>query len=256
MKIARILKTALPALLLLASVSGCASLFECYDTGAMKIRNKALAHHAWERWQWCYADMPCRADFARGFKDGYTDVVKGGTGCQPVLPPRFYWSVHYQNADGHCHINSWFDGYTHGAMAAAQDGYASSGRIPISPSARGNWMRQQTILEEQNRARNQAYLKRDNLDPIEAPFFGTNPTPSPGGAPTLGTGGGAGSDSDAGVPEPPTDLDPPPRPYEEDARYRAPFNQGPAGEQFLNPLPASTPPYSQPAQAGLPVQYN
>lgn len=250
MKIARILPTMLPAILLLATVSGCSSLFECYDTGAMKIRNKALAHKAWDRWQWCYADMPCRADFARGFKDGYTDVVKGGTGCQPVLPPRFYWSVHYQNADGHCHINGWFDGYTHGAMAAAQDGYASSGRIPISPTARGNWMREQELIQEQDRKRNQAYYSRDKLNPVEAPYFGGTPSPVSTGGGRLAPGAEAGGgDSDA---VPPVDLDAPPRPYEEDASYR-----GPVGQQFLSPLPLSPqqPSQNAPAQAGLPVPY-
>jgi len=206
----------------------------------MKVRNKMLAHHAWDRWQWCYADMPCRADFARGFKDGYTDVVKGKTGCQPVLPPRFYWSVHYQNADGHCHINAWFDGYTHGAMAAAQDGYASAGRIPISPTARGNWMRQQHLLQQQQDQQNKAYYSGE-LEPVAAPYFGAGP----GESAPAGSGGATGGSAPKA--NPPADVESPPRPYEEEARY---YN--PPGQQFLSPLPPATP-VSDPAQSGLPI---
>ena len=136
-------------------------------------------------------------------------------------------------------------------MAAAQDGYASSGRIPISPSARGNWMRQQQVLEEQDRARNQAYLNNNNRnEPVPAPHFGGNPPPAAAdGLPPIGVDSGG----DEGA-EPPVDLEAPPRPYEEEARYR-----GPAGEQFLNPLPSIPSPYQpgqgQPAQAGLPIPY-
>ena len=34
--------------------------------------------------------------------------------------------------------HSWFDGFSHGALAARQDGYGSLGEIPISPTARTN----------------------------------------------------------------------------------------------------------------------
>jgi hypothetical protein len=240
----RIMKTAriLSIVLLLATLSGCASLCEVYNGQAMQVRNKMMAHHAWHRWRWCYEDMPCRADFARGFKDGYKDVMKGGTGCQPVMPPRFYWSVHYQNADGHCHINAWFEGYTHGAMGAAQDGYASSGRVPISPTARQNWIRQQQNFQERQAQQNRAYYDSD-LEPIEAPNFGRNPGP-------VSSGGAPGSSNSGDVVDPPIDIEAPPRPYEEGARY-----DSPASQQYLNPLPPVMPRPMQydPVQTGLPI---
>ena len=36
--------------------------------------------------------------------------------------------------------DSWFDGFSHGALAAQQDGFGNLKQIPISPTARANMM--------------------------------------------------------------------------------------------------------------------
>lgn len=130
-------KILLPALLVV-SISGCTSMFDCVTTCEIAIRNKVLAQKAWGHWSWCYEDLDHPYHFAKGFKAGYTDVLNGGSGCQPTLPPQCYWKPKYQTPEGRGQTNSWFDGFSHGALAAEQDGYGNLGEIPISPTARAN----------------------------------------------------------------------------------------------------------------------
>ena len=79
-----------------------------------------------------------RNHFARGFKAGYRNVLEGGSGCQPTLPPECYWKACYQTPAGRCKTYAWFDGFSHGALAAKQDGYGGLGEIPISPRVKEN----------------------------------------------------------------------------------------------------------------------
>ena len=132
----------LSKMLLLATVSmgitGCAALCDGVISVETDIRNCVLAQKAWGHWSWCYDGLPYPYHFAKGFKDGYRNILSGGSGCQPTLPPQCYWKPEFQGAEGRCKINAWFDGFSHGALAANQDGYGSSGEIPISPTARAN----------------------------------------------------------------------------------------------------------------------
>ena len=61
-------------------------------------------------------------DFGRGFRAGYQSVCMGGDGCRPPMPPRNYWSCHYQCDEGRCQVMAWYDGYHHGALAAQCNG--------------------------------------------------------------------------------------------------------------------------------------
>lgn len=122
-----------------ASLAGCSSFNDEVDRFILDKRNCVLAHSAWLAMKSYYGDIECRHDFGKGFRAGYRDVASGGDGCQPTLPPRCYWSVCYQTPDGHCRIMAWFDGFTHGAVAARQDGIDAFSQIPISPTARENF---------------------------------------------------------------------------------------------------------------------
>ncbi len=130
------------ALLLLVTaimgISGCTSLCDGVVNMEMDCRNKILAQKAWGHWSWCYGDLAHPWHFARGFKAGYKNVLEGGSGCQPTLPPQCYWKPGFQTPEGHGKIHAWFDGFSHGALAAKQDGYGSLGELPISPTARTN----------------------------------------------------------------------------------------------------------------------
>jgi hypothetical protein len=124
--------------LLLCLNVGCATFHECIIDQEIRVRNHVLAQKAWGEWSWCYDELDEPFHFAKGFKAGYRDILEGGKGCQPTLPPQCYWKPHYQSPAGRCKINAWFDGFSHGALAAQQDGFGSLQEIPMSPGARMN----------------------------------------------------------------------------------------------------------------------
>jgi hypothetical protein len=128
--------------LLFLGAAGCATIADCCIEQETSMRNCVLAQKAWGNWSWCYDDLDHPFHFAKGFKAGYKNILEGGKGCQPTLPPRWYWKPCYQSPEGRCKIASWFDGYSHGALAAQQDGYGSLQELPISPTARANWVSQ------------------------------------------------------------------------------------------------------------------
>jgi len=124
--------------LLLLSATGCSALQDQVIDCETSIRNHVLAQKAWGEWSWCYDELDYPYHFAKGFKAGYRNILEGGNGCQPSLPPKCYWKPHYQSPEGRAQIAAWFDGYSHGALAAEQDGMGSIGHLPISPTARAN----------------------------------------------------------------------------------------------------------------------
>jgi len=75
--------------------------------------------------------------FMDGFLEGYHDMLQGGDGCLPVVPPRKYWSWKYQSAGGAATVNDWFDGYSGGVAAAKEDGLAEISKIPIASTYSG-----------------------------------------------------------------------------------------------------------------------
>lgn len=124
--------------LLFLSAAGCSSISDGIIRTETDLRNQILAQKAWGEWSWCYDELNHPWDFAKGFKAGYRNILEGGSGCQPTLPPRAYWKPSYETTSGRGRINSWFDGYSHGALAAQQDGMGGMGVLPISPTARAN----------------------------------------------------------------------------------------------------------------------
>ncbi len=129
--------------LLLISSAGCSAIQDHCITFETNTRNTVLAEKGWMNWASCYENVNYKLHFAKGFKDGYTNILEGGKGCQPTLPPRCYWKPHFQTPEGKAKTNAWFDGYSHGAVAAQQDGFGSLQQLPISPTARANLMARQ-----------------------------------------------------------------------------------------------------------------
>lgn len=134
--------------LLLMSSAGCNAIQDHCITCESKTRNMVLAQKGWMNWASCYDNVDYKLHFANGFKDGYTNILEGGKGCQPTLPPRCYWKPQFQTPAGRAKTNAWFDGYSHGAVAAQQDGYGSLQQLPISPTARANLMARQAPPSE------------------------------------------------------------------------------------------------------------
>jgi len=122
----------------LVLLTGCASMQDGLVGHEAKLRNKCRAQSAWNEWSWCYDDLDHPFHFAKGFKAGYKDILNGGKGCQPTLPPKCYHKSCYRGPEGRCKVNAWFDGFLHGVLAAQQDGAGSWNQIPISPTARMN----------------------------------------------------------------------------------------------------------------------
>jgi len=102
------------------------------DSLARHCRDKSLAEEAWEEVCSRDGDVYSR-HYRRGFFDGFNDYLDaGGTGDPPVLPPRTYWRVYFQNAEGHQAIDDWFEGFRHGASIARASGVRNFVTVPLS----------------------------------------------------------------------------------------------------------------------------
>jgi hypothetical protein len=125
-----ILSVTAASLCLLSLTSGC--LYEIRDEFIeceMCITNHCRASGAWHECKPVYKSMDHHSDFKKGFMEGYQAAASGGNGCPPALPPPCYWKVKYQSDKGKAQTNAWFDGYSHGALAAEADGVAEINRI-------------------------------------------------------------------------------------------------------------------------------
>lgn len=121
---------AILSLLLLVSASGC--LFEIRDEIVdyeFMIKNCLEARSAWKQCAPEYQSLENRRDFKSGFMAGYKAVAAGAGVCPPSLPPHCYWKSCYATESGKMKANAWFDGYSHGALAAEADGVAEANRI-------------------------------------------------------------------------------------------------------------------------------
>jgi hypothetical protein len=138
----------LHTLLLLSLVfagSGCAGMGDCCDDFACSCRDKYRSYSAWWHWSPVYSGMECGSDFGSGFRAGYAGMATYGNSTVPALPPRTYWSPWYQSQYGQQQTQAWFDGYSHGVLAAEKDGVNQFSRIrttakPVGrrPYANGN----------------------------------------------------------------------------------------------------------------------
>jgi len=76
---------------------------------------------AWSSRKWMYEDVPCESSFKAGFKAGYRFANCGGDSCQPPGPSHF-WSAGGMTEQDQREAQAWCNGFTHGTMAAQQDG--------------------------------------------------------------------------------------------------------------------------------------
>jgi hypothetical protein len=123
-------------ILLLSCFSGCYEIEDNVNDLMISSKIQCSANYSWIQNRSLYCDIDCLRHFGDGYKSGYAGVAGGGSSCQPLLPPRKYWSACYQNAEGQCKIQSWFDGYSHGALAAEQDNAALYNRIQTSSTGK------------------------------------------------------------------------------------------------------------------------
>lgn len=125
------------AALLIALVgftAGCQSTYDSVNDGMFSMRSRLYACAAWNDFSPNSGEVYYHGHFKQGFKDGYAAVLAGKGGCLPALPPRKYWTTHYQTPAGHEKMLTWFEGYAYGAMAADEDGIGAWSRV-VAPIA-------------------------------------------------------------------------------------------------------------------------
>lgn len=98
---------------LFLTLSGCTALSDCkYELG-QKIRTG----QAWHEFDGC--NKQCfTGDYRDGWKRGYYDVLTGGDGRPPVVPPKKYWKPPVFTEHDPSRQNEWYTGYQDGAACA------------------------------------------------------------------------------------------------------------------------------------------
>jgi len=161
----------IPILMLVMTVTGC--LYEIRDEVndfEFKTKNCIRAHYSWCQSKSCYRMIDHRCDFRSGFLAGYKASSFGGNGCVPSLPPPCYWKACYANPEGKEKTNAWFEGYSHGAIAAKEDGIGEMNKILAKGGNRSNT--QMTEMEMPS-AGGPTDSSMDSMEPTPGP---TDPT--------------------------------------------------------------------------------
>ncbi|MEO0530428.1 MAG: hypothetical protein AAF266_07585 [Planctomycetota bacterium] len=98
---------------------------------------RALADQVWADLGGDCPESCLAGDYAWGFREGFASYVyAGGSGEPPAVPPRPYWQLDLRNPEGSRAVQSWFEGYRHGARVAREGGYRRTATIKVSASLR------------------------------------------------------------------------------------------------------------------------
>jgi hypothetical protein len=103
-----------------------------HNEHATRLRNRAAANEAWRQ---VAADSPVgySSHYAKGFVCGFADYLhRGGTGEPPLVPPRSYWGLNYQNVAGKQAIEDWYQGFRHGSDECRMQGLRDLAVVPSS----------------------------------------------------------------------------------------------------------------------------
>jgi hypothetical protein len=107
-----------------------AAYHEPADSLLVGVRHCLMARKALEKFEELNPGIDLSRHFKKGFRSGFHDVLHGGDGKPPVLPPPKYWTVFYRDAEGHQAIQEWFAGFEVGAQWAIDHGYRRWELIP------------------------------------------------------------------------------------------------------------------------------
>ncbi len=83
---------------------------------------------AWRFRKWMFEGVACKGSFKAGFKAGYRFASCGGDACEPPVPLH-YWRINGCTNSDRANARAWCDGFTHGTLAAQQDGSAGMGAL-------------------------------------------------------------------------------------------------------------------------------
>jgi hypothetical protein len=111
-------------------------IMACFDAGCVSEMNSCAtwveqtwtSNKAWRTRKWMYEDIPCESSFKAGFKAGYRFANCGGDSCTPPGPSHF-WGADGMTEKDVQEAQAWCDGFTHGAMAAQQDGNSGASTL-------------------------------------------------------------------------------------------------------------------------------
>ncbi|WP_437204437.1 hypothetical protein [Planctomicrobium sp. SH664] len=96
------------------SLVGCATFQDSHYEHTQQLKT----HIAWWRYKACLEEN-AGSDFARGWKAGYLDVVTGGTGKAPMVPPHHYWKPGIVGDPCDTRRLEWYSGWEEGALMAS-----------------------------------------------------------------------------------------------------------------------------------------
>jgi hypothetical protein len=99
-------------------------LMACIGSGCGSVHQYWTTESAWRSRKWMYEGIDCQSSFKAGFKAGYKFANCGGDSCSPPGPHHF-WSAGGMTEEDQRNAQAWCDGFTHGTMAAQQDGAAT-----------------------------------------------------------------------------------------------------------------------------------
>jgi len=116
---------------------GCAHVCDYVDSSITCLHCEKQALHTWHYLRDAYAGVHFPHHFGAGFRAGYVDVCRGGSGCPPTLPPRCYWTFRYRNEVGRAKIVEWFNGHAAGAAVATSEGHQQFAQLPTAQQAAG-----------------------------------------------------------------------------------------------------------------------
>jgi hypothetical protein len=105
--------------------AGCvAELNSC----ATWVEQTYVSNRAWRDRKWMYEGIDSESSFKAGFKAGYRFANCGGDVCQPPGPSHF-WFTNGMTEQDQRDAQAWCDGFTHGSLAAQQDGNTTASAL-------------------------------------------------------------------------------------------------------------------------------
>lgn len=106
------------ALVVVCGSAGCVSEI---NSCANWVHQSWSTDKAWRSRKWMFDGVDCASSFKAGFKAGYRFANCGGDSCLPPGPSHF-WCTSGMTEDDQRKAQAWCDGFTHGTLAAQQDG--------------------------------------------------------------------------------------------------------------------------------------
>jgi hypothetical protein len=123
----------LPCILLGSLATGCISqIRDEFDDTRVAYFNHNLATAAYCEASPLFATVDCPYSFKLGFEAGFIAICNGGNGCPPIFPPgsKIFSKAWLDDGTPDDRRNAWYDGYSHGVLAAHQTGASDINRIP------------------------------------------------------------------------------------------------------------------------------